>query len=621
MCVVKVNRVESNTLELSKMDTSQSNSQASPVEDKLKADKADRQDLSVVTNLSPEGPIESPGAPHLEISDSTFSSVQQDLNSPLHTNHSAETLMDTCPPEPQAHVSASSSSALTLNTDMGTHTGTRNYTNDTVKAEGMDVDVAPEHGCPHSTTKALYEPAEGDSYTSGGTLTVSQHNHSVEKGSTEESLLPPLLQKNAADMPQLTPEPVGKAGISPLPPVLTQEMPSLTPANDELTHYHKTEALSHQVAPVLQRETPTGSPSLQEAREEGTPLKQTEPFTVDNDNRWNLEASVNREEAAASGLEANSAHLAPSGLCKRTSGDVHEMLIKSPPERDHATAESFILEQSDRTPQRETQPNLPAPNKENYSAPRDLNCSPNTDNVLQTPGSLLSPQHENPAALKPNNHTIYSDCSSQHTETRAPSSGIWKNFPSQSPVVLFQSLHPDLQSDFSHDPLPYTMWTEPQCKEVTDLEDPTKDLCRSEDQGDEGGALTWAQLEPTSLLSVSSIQPLGLCEDYELQKDEGRGAESMLRHGEAEARLQPENVVSLHRTGAGEQDETSDMEDEEESDCEDEEQQCSVKEQSSSNSSEEEEENDTNDYKCDQSGPEPGEVCAVSVSLSLFKPR
>ncbi|KAM4751441.1 lysine-specific demethylase 4C isoform 3-T3 [Anableps anableps] len=628
MCVVKVNRVESKNLGFSKKDTSQSNSQASPVEDKLKAAETDPQDLSRVTNWSPEGPRKSSEAPqpHLEISDSRFSSVKQDLDSPSHTNHSAETLMDTCPSEPQAHVSASSSLALTLNTDRSTHTGTRNYTNDTVKAENMDVDVDPKHVNPHSNTKALYEPAEGDSHTSSGSFAASQHNHSVGKGSPEESLLPPLLQRNAADMPQLTPEPAGKVGASPLPPVLTQEMPSLTPADDELTHFHKSGALSHQVAPVLQRETPTGSPSSQEAREEGTHLKPAEPYTVNHDNLWHLEPSTNREEAAVSNLEANADHLAASGLRKRTSSDVREMLIKSAPERDHATLGSFIPEQSDTTQsqlvqrsttQRETQPNSPDPNKENYGAQRDCTCSPNiplssadTSNVPQTPDSSLCPQHDNHSALKPIYHTTYSNCSSQHIEPKTSSSSIWKNFTSQSPAVLIQSLHPDLPSDFSHDPLPYTMWTEPQCKEVTDLEDPAKDLCRSENQEDEGGALTWAQLEPTSLLSVGAIGPLGLCEDYELQKDEENGAESMSRPGEAELHLHPERVVSRHRTGAGEQDEASDMEDEEASDREDEEQQHGVKGQSSSDSSEEEEENDTNNYKCDESGLEPGEVCA-----------
>ncbi|XP_023189454.1 lysine-specific demethylase 4C-like isoform X1 [Xiphophorus maculatus] len=616
MCVVKVNRVESKNLEFSKKDTSQSNPQTLLVEDRLKAAESEPQDLSGVTNWSPEGPREGPGAPqpHLEVSDSRFS-AQQDLDSPSRTNRSAETLMDTCLSEPQAHVSASSTSALTMSTDTdrSTHTGTRNYTNDTVKAENMDVDVDPEHVNQHSDMKALYEPAEGDSYTPSGSFAASQHTQSVGKGSTEESLLPPLLQRNAADMPQLTPEPAGKVGASPLPPVLTQEMPSLTPADDDFTHFHKSGALSHQIAPVLQRETPTGSPSSQEAREEGTNLQPAEPCTGDHDNRWHLEASVNCEETA----EANTDHLAASGLCKRTSGDVHEMLIKSAAEGDHATLESFIPEQSDTTQsqliQRSVQLNLPNPNKDNCRTQRDGACSPNVmllsanaSDVPQTPDSSLHPQHENHSALKPNYHTMYSNCSFQHTEPKTSSSSIWKNFTSQSPAVLIQSLHPDLPSDFSHDPLPYTMWTEPQCKEVTDLEDAAKDLCRSENQEDEGSSLTWAQLEPTSLLSVGAIEPLGLCEDYELQKVEENRAGSVSRQSEADACLHPERVASLHRT---EQDET-DMEDEEASDLEDEEQQHSLKGRCSSDSSEEEEENDPNNYKCDESGLEPGEVSA-----------
>ncbi|XP_047220872.1 lysine-specific demethylase 4C isoform X2 [Girardinichthys multiradiatus] len=619
MCVVKVNRVESKNLGFSKKETSQSSSQALPVEDELKATKT-AQDLTGILNRTPGA-----SRVHLEISDSRCcSSGQQDLNS-SHTNTFAETLMKTCPSEPQAHISTSSSSELTLNSDRSMHTGIMNYTNNTVKAENMDVDVDPKHVKSHSNTKALYEPAGGDSHTSSGFVSASQHIHSVEIGSTEESLLPPLLKRNAADMPQLTPEPVGKVGACPLPPVLTQEMPSLTPADDELTHFPKSGAFSHQVAPVLQRETPTGSPSSQEAREEGSHLRPAEPCAVDRDNRWHLEAPINRKEAAVPGFETNTARLDDSSLHKRTSGYVPEMLMKSAPQRNHATLESFIPEQCDATqsqlvqrstPHRDARTSLPDPHKDNYKAQRDGTCSPNiplssanTGNIAQTSVSSLWAQHENHSALKPNHHTMYTNCSSQHIEPKTSSSIIWKNFTLQSPAVLTQSLHPDLPSDLSHDPLPYTMWTEPRCKEVTDLEDPAKDLRRSENQEDEGGALTWAQLEPTSLLTVGAIEPLGLCEDYELQKNEENGPESISRQREAEVCLHPEREISLHRTGAGEQDEMSDMEEGGESDCEDAEQQSSAKGQSSRDSSEEEE-NDTNNYKCDESGLEPGEVCA-----------
>uniref|UniRef100_A0A673A226 Lysine-specific demethylase 4B n=1 Tax=Sphaeramia orbicularis TaxID=375764 RepID=A0A673A226_9TELE len=188
--------------------------------------------------------------------------------------------------------------------------------------------------------------------------------------------------------------------------------------------------------------------------------------------------------------------------------------------------------------------------------------------------------------------------------------------------ILIQSLHPELPSDFTHDPLPYTMWTEPQCKEVTDLEDPQQDLRESENQEGEGGTLTWAQLEPTSL--VGAVEPLGLCGDYGLHRGETDGAEALSlcresgRPREAEGSTLTDIPVSPLGIGGGggEQDGVSDME-EGGSDGEEVERQSSAK--SSSDSSDEEEENDPSNDECDESGLEPGEVCAVSVHLHTIK--
>ncbi|XP_064782823.1 uncharacterized protein LOC135507164 [Oncorhynchus masou masou] len=124
---------------------------------------------------------------------------------------------------------------------------------------------------------------------------------------------------------------------------------------------------------------------------------------------------------------------------------------------------------------------------------------------------------------------VDSVCSSQslYLEPKPFSDGIWKNLNSQSPAVLIESLHhPELPADYTHDALPYTMWTEPQCKEVTDLDHETE----TDDQDPEGhgdGPLTWAQLESTSLGSAGVGEPLGLCGDFELQRGEVEAAEAL----------------------------------------------------------------------------------------------
>uniref|UniRef100_A0A7N8XTY8 Lysine-specific demethylase 4B n=1 Tax=Mastacembelus armatus TaxID=205130 RepID=A0A7N8XTY8_9TELE len=140
----------------------------------------------------------------------------------------------------------------------GMATGPKTYTN-MAKIERMETVVYPKHSSLHSTTEALYdlktEPVEGDICTSIDSVSASGNSCSLKRHNTEEN--PPLLQRNTVDMPQLTPEPTDKIGICSLPPVLTQEMPSLTPADDGADDAQKSRSCNHQIAPVLQRETPT----------------------------------------------------------------------------------------------------------------------------------------------------------------------------------------------------------------------------------------------------------------------------------------------------------------------------------------------------------------------------
>ncbi|XP_023274903.1 lysine-specific demethylase 4C-like isoform X4 [Seriola lalandi dorsalis] len=688
MCVVKVNRVESNSLGFSSKRPSHNShcslfpSPASPIKNEVKAETVthiDPQHLSGsgATSRTPEGLRQQPEATqmHPAINESRCCSPEpQDLstsqdcsirvthleaNKPSSSSNTtstcAETEMSLCPPDCEPQTSSSScredTLSLTPNTDSNMDTGTENNTNNTAKAEKMDTVVDTKHITPHSTTEALYdlkaEPVEGDSYTSCGSFSPSGHNCSLEKSSTEENLFPPLLQRNAVDMPQLTPEPADKVGICPLPPVLTQEMPSLTPADDGLTDEPKSSMCSHQVAPVLQRETPTGSLSSHGAKREEREtelITSKESLTVEHANNWHLDSPYNCE--AVSGLEGNTAHLTANAMHKITSGGAHKMLIMPDiaVEKDHTKLENLTPGQSDVTPGQLVQSG--APQTEQHSNLAELASTDDSKEsterdstfILSSAGSLLTgasnnnppapfpplcTQSDSHSALQLNHHTTFSPshCTSQnpYMEPKSFSTSIWKNFSSQSPAVLIQSLHPELPSDFTHDPLPYTMWTEPQCKEVTDLEDPDQDLRESENQEEEGGPLTWAQLEPTSLVSVGAVEPLGLCGDYGLHRGEEDGAEALSlcrelgRQREAEESLHSDAAVSPLGTGEREQDGVSDMEIGG-SDGEEAEQQSSAKGESSSESSdeeeEEEEENDTSNYECDESGLEPGEVCA-----------
>ncbi|XP_029358469.1 lysine-specific demethylase 4C isoform X2 [Echeneis naucrates] len=691
MCVVKVNRVESNSLGISNKGPSHNSqcslfpSAAGAVKNDLKAEEvihADSQHLSGpgATSRTPEGLRKQSKATqmHPGINESRCCSLEpQDLsnsqdgservthleaNRPSSSSHtkspSADTEMNLFSPDCEAQTSGSScredTSSRAPNTDSSMDEGTENYTNSAATTEKMDTLFDPKHITSHSNMEALYdlkaEPVEGGSSTSCGSFFPSGHNCSLEKSSTGENTFPPLLQRNAVDMPQLTPEPTDKVGICPLPPVLTQEMPSLTPADDGLTDEPKSRLSSHHVAPVLQRETPTGSLSSHGAkREDGETelMISKESLAVEHANNWHLDSPYNREGTAVSGLEGNTAHLTANVMQEKTSDVVHKMLVmpEIAVEKDHtkleictpgqaaATPGQLVQNDSPQTEQQFNSTELPCMGDSNASKERHSTFSLSStgslltgasNNNLPPPSLPLYTHNDSQSALQLSHHTTHSPshCISQNSylEPKSFSSSIWKNFSSQNPAVLIQSLHPELPSDFTHDPLSYTMWTAPQCKEVTVLEHPGQDLRESENQEEEGGPLTWAQLEPTSIVSVGTAEPMGLCGDYRLHRGEEDRAEALTlcrefgRQRETEENRRSTTSVSPLGIGEGEQDEVSDMEIGG-PDIEEVEHQSTAKGESSSDTSEEEEEeeeeeNYRSNYECDESGLEPGEVCA-----------
>ncbi|CAN9510454.1 unnamed protein product [Ophioblennius macclurei] len=663
MCVVKVNRVESQNLGFPQKEPShecQSSSSESQMQDELKTEaEIDPQLLSgpEVTGSAPEGLGLSPKAP--EINESRSCSPEprdlstckdcsirippldaRNLNSSSHTSTSSETVTDSCPSDCKEQRSSFSCRDDTLlsNADNGMDAAAEDNADKTVKTEQMDTAVDPQHINPHTTAEALYdlqsEPVEGGSFTLCKLLSPP-HNCSLGNSGKEEILSPPCLQKNAVEMPQLTPEPADKVEICPLPPVLTQEMPSLTPADDGLTDFPKSKMGHLQIAPVLQRETSAGSPPSHEAKQEekeSEAMVSTESAAGEHANNWHLDSPCQYEGAAVPSSEESKPQLTANGPHKTPSGDAHETVTEEKDQTNQPVQSSAAPKEQDS--------DLPHPKDSNSKDPAetDSTFSLNSAGSLWTSTSnsdvpapapaLYSESESHSTPHHPLNHPPFSPShsTSQNTfeESKTFSSSIWKNLNSQSPAVLIQSLDSELPNDFTHDPLPYTMWTEPQCKEVTDLEDPDQDFRQSGDRDKEGGPLTWAQLEPTSLVSVGAIEPLRLCGDYEMQRGEIDGSEAMSlcrelgRQREAEKGPRSDPAVSPLRIG-GEQDGVSDMEEEEEeeeeegSGGEEAEQQCSAKGESSSDSSdeeEEEEENNTNNYDCDESGLEPGEVCA-----------
>uniref|UniRef100_A0AAR2J762 [histone H3]-trimethyl-L-lysine(9) demethylase n=1 Tax=Pygocentrus nattereri TaxID=42514 RepID=A0AAR2J762_PYGNA len=109
--------------------------------------------------------------------------------------------------------------------------------------------------------------------------------------------------------------------------------------------------------------------------------------------------------------------------------------------------------------------------------------SPSTSSSQNTPQASLHPQGSNSLV----GESISFASPNLFEDTKPFSSNIWKNFNSQNPAVLIESLQPSLAESDTHDQLPYAMWAESRCQQVKSPEPPDSPE----------RALTWANLEPS----------------------------------------------------------------------------------------------------------------------------
>lgn len=592
MCVVKVNRVESNVLGISSKDSSQDSSPTSfpsPSSPALEPEAPpDGQTLygSGVAGGATERLAQWQIHPGRDESDGQLPVTQecplQEL--PLEedktaSRDSAESKTDLCLLDANPQTLSSSHKEAAAE-ESHSRTPNANSLMDTT----TELDSGSETNCVNlaaTSPEALYrtEPAGGDSCTRCHSPPLSIGGRSPEAGGAEENLPPPLLQRNAVDMPLLTPEPEEKAGSCPLPPVLTQEMPSLTPAHEGASDVSvPTSSCGEPAAPVLQRETPTGSPSSSSS--------------LPGEGETNL---VGEAGALTRGTSQN---LGSDGR-----SEIENNKLQKAVSEQNQPVQSVEFAGEDR----------------DGPALLDGACPP-----LSTGSSTGGvPPPAPPSASSTSHCTVHCPSRAPFAEPGPLPGSVWKNLSSVSSAVLTQSLNPpELHSDFTHDPLPYAMWAEPRCKEVTDLDcsdmEPRQVAGLAAEDGEEGGGtLTWAQLEPTSLISVCAAEPLGLCEDYEPQMGEGGGREGL-------SLCRPE-ILHLDTAGSsplviggGEQDVASDTEEVEGR------RQLGTRGDNSSESSDDEEEeeddedeeNDAGSYRCYESRLEPGEIFyAVSPCL------
>lgn len=477
MCVVKVNRVESdlgystlfpksNSLTISTTD--ENNDTNTETES-----RSDLQYSSGLVDRTPESVTQCPEACLYKTPDL---STSQDCPSP-NADHSSAAV-DSSMSESGKCPSVFDSAAQTLSSvsPKAVHGNCQSC------AELDRIATAePQHIDTNSNAEALYKKREAaDGGRECDEISPALHDR---ESNTDKKHLPPLLLMNSMDMPCLAPEPADQPGTCPLPPVLTQEMPSLTPADEGPSHNQKCRSYTHQCAPVLQPEAPSDSSTVQGLKQD----KNLSDLSSELVPVYHLDFQCSEEKTSK------------DSVSKLDSFTMHNQPSFDPASPRHTTKNNLIKPQS---------------NSCNASSKAD-------DAVLESIPQSLKYQHYSPT------HYSSSLCTQNPSGNNFPqnfatvpkpcSSSMWSHFGSH------RSLTPDLTSDFSHEPLPYTMWTEPQCKQVTDSE---------ELQEEDSSALTWAQLQPTSL--VTAMDSFDQSEDYELLREQSSEIETLSHYQDLE---------------------------------------------------------------------------------------
>lgn len=517
MCVVKVNRVESDLGYSTLFPKSSSLTISTSVvknDSNTETDtRRDSQYSSGNVYRSPESITQCPEAflsqpPDLSTSQDCPTGISSPKADSSNTAvHSSISETGKCPSD--FNSAAQTLSCLSPKTDPG---NCRNY----AELDRIDT-VDPQHIGTNTNTEALYktrEPVEGGRQCDVNFPAV--HNTRLRDSDIDKKLQPPLLQMNSVDMPYLPPEPANQPGTCPLPPVLTQEMPSLTPADEGPSHDHKFRSCTHQSAPVLQPEAPSGS----------SPLKVIEQEKINSDLSTELVPAYHLSLQCSEEESSKKDSVSESNTSTKHNQTSNERVFPG-----HSTTNLLFEPQS-------------------YSCNEHLEVSllsKADEAVMQSISDSKKCQH-----FKHKNHSV-SLCTQNPSVTNSPqnfatvpkpcSSSMWSHFGPHSAAEVIQSLTHDPPSDFSHEPLPYTMWTEPQCKQVTDSDD--LQLCGSDTQEGGGSALTWAQLQPTSL--VTAIESIDPSEDYELLRDQSSDMEALSHYQELERerRMQPEEEAGV----------------------------------------------------------------------------
>ncbi|XP_067258836.1 lysine-specific demethylase 4C isoform X2 [Chanodichthys erythropterus] len=182
---------------------------------------------------------------------------------------------------------------------------------------------------------------------------------------------------------------------------------------------------------------------------------------------------------------------------------------------------------------------------------------------------------------------------------------IWKNLSSQNPAVLIESLQPELVmglttgvsslTEYAHDSLPYTMWSESGCQQEKFPDSPNSSPCTQ----------TWTNLEPIPMQCSSADISLNTPLDLKQQNVEVESAEACVLSEQTDSQEPLEEDFKGQEYYEGVKSEHDGSVSDSDS--------CESGDKGADSSSESSEENAMSDPEYVEPGLEPGEVCTYHM--------
>ncbi|XP_016369416.1 lysine-specific demethylase 4C-like isoform X2 [Sinocyclocheilus rhinocerous] len=182
---------------------------------------------------------------------------------------------------------------------------------------------------------------------------------------------------------------------------------------------------------------------------------------------------------------------------------------------------------------------------------------------------------------------------------------IWKNLSSQNPAVLIESLQPELVvglttgvsslTDYAHDSLPYTMWSESGCQQEKFPDSPNSSPCTQ----------TWTNLDPIPMQCSGTDMTPNAPPDLKQQNVELEPAEACVLSEQAGSQEPQEEEFKGQEYYEGAKSEHDGSVSDSDS--------CESGDKGADSSSESSEENATSDPEYVETGLEPGEVCTYHM--------